>query len=183
MPPRFSAHPLMSTFARSGCGFFHARETACGCQGMGRCTGLGASLAATVDQSLMRGLGTDRTKGSSRGCRALSTSMGLRPHRMRVADSPDLAARSQAGAPVMCVGGGVATSGAEERACDYSFVRPGETIPSSRPVAGVATRAAAVKAGRQATAAGGAKLAPGRDEAAAGRGLSAAVLWHEQWPR
>src|SRR5215470_2498189 len=52
------------------CGVFEAERS--------RCSGLEASFVATVDRSLMRGLGTDLSMNSSRGCLALSSSVGLK---------------------------------------------------------------------------------------------------------
>ena len=46
-------------------------------------------MDATVDPSLMRGLDTDLTMDTSRGCLALSSSMGLKPLQDEVEGSPD----------------------------------------------------------------------------------------------
>jgi hypothetical protein len=74
---RIFPHPLMSAFARCGRSFFsRCGGGACGGD-MDRCTGLGAGIAATVDRSLMRWLATNMILVSSRGCLALSTSMGM----------------------------------------------------------------------------------------------------------
>ena len=70
--------------------FFSRRVDGAWTRVMDRCTGLGAGVAATVDRSLIRGLDTDRTMGSSRGCLALSTSMGLKPLQDEDEGSPDL---------------------------------------------------------------------------------------------
>src|SRR5882724_8698160 len=83
-------HPLMSAFARCRRNFFSRQFEGAWTGGMDRCTDLGAGVAATVDRSLIRGLDTDRTMGSSRGCLALSTSMGLKPLPDEAEGSPDL---------------------------------------------------------------------------------------------
>src|SRR5882724_2066685 len=82
-----------------GADFFHARVTGVWLRAMERCTGMGAGLAARVGEALMRGFGTTVPTVSPRGGRALSTSMGVKPLRMRDEGSRDRAARSQAGAP------------------------------------------------------------------------------------
>src|SRR5882724_9114601 len=84
------SHPLMSAFARCRRNFFSRQFEGAWTGGMDRCTDLGAGVAATVDRSLIRGLDTDRTMGSSRGCLALSTSMGLKPLQDEAEGSPDL---------------------------------------------------------------------------------------------
>ena len=81
-------HPLMSVFARCRRSFFRALWRVD--EAMGRCTGLEAGVSATVDRSLIRGLDTDRTMGSSRGCLALSTSKGLKPLQDEDEGSPSL---------------------------------------------------------------------------------------------